>query len=75
MVNHGDPSSHAEVLALNRALMAREDPAVKNPDINLGDFMVDNCKTAKSPNDTGFVRCCSNCMQVLQGVEGSGRGW
>ncbi|MDA1361675.1 YwqJ-related putative deaminase [Glycomyces luteolus] len=74
VVNHGEPGEHAEVLALNRALMAR-DPDMKNSNIDLGDFMVDNYKSAKKPNHTGFVRCCSNCMQVLQGVEGSGRGW
>jgi hypothetical protein len=74
VVNHGEPGTHAEVLALNRALMAR-DPDMKDPNVNLGDFMVDNYKSAKKPNDSGYVRCCSNCMQVLQGVEGSGRGW
>ncbi|WP_030161225.1 YwqJ-related putative deaminase [Glycomyces sp. NRRL B-16210] len=70
-MNRGAVGNHAEVYALNQALLAAERRGERP---SLGDYMVDNLRT-DSKNPGSFIRCCSNCVQVLNGVEGSGRGW
>ena len=65
----GEPGTHSEVVALNKAIKAREAAmgrAMK--DTELGDFMLHNRSLAPKSLGEGVPPRCANCWHITKGV-------
>jgi tRNA(Arg) A34 adenosine deaminase TadA len=66
-VHPSTPGTHAEVIAIDKALKAREAAGMTVTEADLGDFIFHN-ETLWS-NKVGSVPCCANCTPLTKGAD------
>ncbi|MEU5872339.1 hypothetical protein AB0A73_12375 [Glycomyces sp. NPDC047369] len=68
ITNYGVPGQHSESRATNNAL---KDARADGRDPSMDDFWVENANAkTKKP-----MKCCIQCTQMVDGVDGSSKGW